>query len=327
MPERPCPDCHESPVNRRDFVKQAGATTLAVGAALPLISTASTARAAESSTSDSTVKHLYESLTESQRKVICMPVDHKLRNRISANWAITDPALGGEFYTEDQRKLVDKILHETTSGDGYELLQKQMRADSPKGFDSYHIALFGEPDDKDFQLELTGRHLTLRSDGNLKDSIAFGGPIVYGHGEEDPKRNLFHYQTKRVNEVFHALDADQAKQALVAKSPPETRVKVQGEGGSFPGVNVGKLSSDQKELVESVLKTLLAPYREQDVNEVFRVLKATGGLDKLHMAFFQDEDLNDDKVWDMWRVEGPSFVWHFRGAPHVHAYINIGVVS
>jgi hypothetical protein len=22
-------------------------------------------------------------------------------------------------------------------------------------------------------------------------------------------------------------------------------------------------------------------------------------------------------------VEGPSFVWHFRGAPHVHAYINI----
>jgi hypothetical protein len=29
-------------------------------------------------------------------------------------------------------------------------------------------------------------------------------------------------------------------------------------------------------------------------------------------------------MWDMWRIEGPSFVWHFRGAPHVHAYINIG---
>lgn len=327
MRERPCPDCQEGPVNRREFVKQAGATTLAVGAALPLINAAKSAHAAEASTSDSTTKQLYESLSDSQRKVICMPVDHKLRSRISANWAITEPTIGGDFYTEDQRKLIDKVVHETTSGDGYELLQKQMRADSPKGFDSYHIAIFGKPDDKAFQLELTGRHLTLRSDSNQKDSVAFGGPLVYGHGESDPKRNLFHYQTKRVNEVFKALDADQAKQALVAKSPPETRVKTQGAGGSFPGVNVGQLSSDQKELVESVLKTLLAPYREQDVKEAFRVLKATGGLDKLHMAFFQDKDLNDDKLWDMWRVEGPSFVWHFRGAPHVHAYINIGVTG
>jgi len=327
MRQRPCPDCQETTVNRRDFVKQAGAATLAAGAALPLIGAARSAPAAESSPSDSTVKQLYESLTDKQREVICLPVDHKLRSRINANWAITEPAIGGEFYTDDQRKLIDKVVHETTSGDGYELLQKQMRADSPKGFDSYHIAIFGEPSDKAFQLELTGRHLTLRSDGNLKDSIAFGGPIVYGHGESDPKRNLFHYQTKRVNEVFHALDPDQAKQALVAKAPPEAQVKTQGEGGTFPGVNVGKLSPDQKELVESVLKTLLAPYREQDVAEALRVLKATGGLDKLHMAFFQDQDLGDDKVWDIWRVEGPSFVWHFRGAPHVHAYINIGVAG
>jgi hypothetical protein len=314
-------------VNRREFVKRAGAATLAAGAVLPLTGAVQTARAAEASTGNSTVKELYESLTDAQREVICKPVDDKLRSRINANWAITEPAIGGDFYTKDQRRLIDRVVHETTSADGYELLQKQMRADSPKGFDSYHIAIFGQPEDKAFQLELTGRHLTLRSDGNQQDSIAFGGPIVYGHGESDPKRNLFHYQTKRVNEVFHALDADQAKQALVAKSPPETQVKTQGEGGSFPGVSVGKLSSDQKELVESVLKTLLAPYREQDVDEAFRVLKATGGLDKLHMAFFQDHDLDDDKVWDMWRVEGPSFVWHFRGAPHVHAYINIGVMG
>jgi hypothetical protein len=119
---------------------------------LPLAAAARSARAAESSSSDSTVKHLYESLSDSQRKVICMPVDHKLRFRINANWAITEPAIGGDFYTDDQRKLIDRVVHETTSGDGYELLQKQMRADSPKGFDSYHIAIFGEPDDKAFQL-------------------------------------------------------------------------------------------------------------------------------------------------------------------------------
>jgi hypothetical protein len=41
------------------------------------------------------------------------------------------------------------------------------------------------------------------------------------------------------------------------------------------------------------------------------------------MAFYEQGDLEGDKVWDIWRLEGPSFVWHFRGAPHVHAYINI----
>ena len=143
MRERPCPDCTDGPVNRREFVKQAGATTLAAGVALPLVNAARSARAATVSPSDSTVGQLYASLSDDQRKVICMPVDHKLRYRINANWAITEPAIGGDFYNDDQRQLIDKILHETTSGDGYELLQKQMRADSPKGVDSYHIAIFG----------------------------------------------------------------------------------------------------------------------------------------------------------------------------------------
>ena len=44
------------------------------------------------------------------------------------------------------------------------------------------------------------------------------------------------------------------------------------------------------------------------------------------MAFYQDGDLQSDKEWDIWRIEGPGMVWHFRGAPHVHAYINIGLV-
>ncbi len=42
------------------------------------------------------------------------------------------------------------------------------------------------------------------------------------------------------------------------------------------------------------------------------ILKAGGGLDTLHMAFFQSDDLGSDKEWDIWRLEGPDFVWHFR---------------
>src|SRR5262249_7993548 len=107
------------------------------------------------------------------------------------------------------------------------------------------------------------------------------------------------------------------------KAPREDAVQIQGSGGTFPGIGVGELSKDQKALVESVIKILLAPYREEDVNEALAILKDSGGLDALHMAFYESEDIGGDHVWDIWRLEGPDFVWHFRGAPHVHAYVNI----
>ncbi len=98
---------------------------------------------------------------------------------------------------------------------------------------------------------------------------------------------------------------------------------LQGGDGQFAGIPVAELSDDQRELVSKTLRILLAPYREEDVNEAMEVLEGAGGVKSLNMAFYQQGDLNDDKVWDIWRIEGPSFVWHFRGAPHVHAYINI----
>ena len=129
------------------------------------------------------------------------------------------------------------------------------------------------------------------------------------------------------NEVFRALDPKQAELALLEKAPSETAVQLQGPGGTFPGIGVDTLSDDQKQLVEATLKVLMAPYRQADVDEVMAILKNSGGLDELHMAFYQEEDLDGDKVWDIWRVEGPSLVWHFRGAAHVHAYINIGATA
>jgi hypothetical protein len=41
------------------------------------------------------------------------------------------------------------------------------------------------------------------------------------------------------------------------------------------------------------------------------------------LAFYKSEDVGNDSVWDIWRLEGPSFVWHFRGAPHVHVWVNV----
>ncbi|MCA9070215.1 MAG: hypothetical protein KDA84_14880, partial [Planctomycetaceae bacterium] len=112
---------------------------------------------------------------------------------------------------------------------------------------------------------------------------------------------------------------------LLDKKPKsEAGVLLQGDKGRFKGITVGELSSDQQELVESVIKVILAPYREADVEEATQFLKAGGGLKQLNMAFYQDGDLNSDQEWDVWRIEGPTFVSYFRGAPHVHAYLNVG---
>ena len=322
---RSCDDCSPS-VDRRSFLQTVGGSALAGLAANALWNPASIyAAPTPQSAAESAVARLHATLSDAQKKTILFPFDHELRNRINANWHITKPLIRDDFYTKEQRTLVTEIVKNITTPDGFERIEKQTDYDDG-GLGGYSIALFGTPGEK-CEFELTGRHLTLRADGNSVDKAAFGGPIVYGHGEEDPKENLFGYQTKQVNEVFKALDAKQAKVALLNKAPTESAVDLQGPGKTYPGLAVSELSADQKELVEKTLKVLLGPYRSEDTDEVMAILKESGGLDRLHLAFYQQGDLGNDKVWDIWRVEGPSFVWHFRGAPHVHAYVNIGMVG
>ena len=313
-------------IDRRNFIRSVAAATMA-GAALPgNLNAAMFAGLTAEQTAETAVGEFYKSLSEEQRKVICLPFGHELRSKVNANWHVTKPQLGEDFFSKSQRDIVRQIVKGVTSEDGYDRLQKQMDDDSG-GLEYYSVAVFGEPGNGKFEFELTGRHLTLRADGNSVDHAAFGGPIVYGHGEEDVKQNMFYYQTEQTDKVFKSLDADQSKKALVAKAPAETAVQIKGADGAFPGIRVGDLAKDQQALVEQTLGVLLAPYRKEDVAEVMEILKASGGMEQLHMAFYQQGDLNDDKQWDIWRVEGPAFVWHFRGAPHVHAYINIGMVK
>jgi hypothetical protein len=53
------------------------------------------------------------------------------------------------------------------------------------------------------------------------------------------------------------------------------------------------------------------------------LLKANGGLEKIHLAFYKDAPDQDDARWDYWRLEGPGFIWNYRVLPHVHCYVNI----
>ena len=72
------------------------------------------------------------------------------------------------------------------------------------------------------------------------------------------------------------------------------------------------------------MRDILSPYRKEDVDEVMDIVKANGGMEEMHLAFYADTDRPDKgEPWHFWRLEGPGFVWNYRVIPHVHCFVNI----
>jgi hypothetical protein len=328
-----------NPLGRREFFQQAGQSALALGAAAYLSpwATATEASAATAGkTPESLVKLLFETLSPGQREKICYPWDYQakglglLRTRVSANWMITDETLNSDFYTGEQRELVTAIFKGILNPEWHERFETQQYDDAGGWGENNSIAIFGTPGDGKSELVLTGRHMTLRCDGDSAEHVAFGGPIFYGHDPtgtgDDPANhegNVFWSQAAEANKLYQALDGKQQKLALVKDAPNESDVPFRGREGKFDGIPVSELSSDQKERVQEVLRKLIEPYRQSDQDEAVACLKAQGGIDQCHLAFYQEGDIGNDKTWDIWRLEGLSFVWHWRGAPHVHVWVNV----
>ncbi|MEO2015215.1 MAG: DUF3500 domain-containing protein [Fuerstiella sp.] len=319
---------------RRHFLKQAGALALAASG-VPLCYGA-LAAAANRKTPETLVKILYDSLTEKQRKAVCFDWSHidpnrgLLRTRLENNWKITKPSIRSSFYTVDQQAIIREIFEGMTNPDWHERWDTQLRGDVGGFGNNQSIAVFGKPGTDQFEFVLASRHMTLRCDGNSAEHVAFGGPILYAHdGEatfEQPHHpgNVFWHQALAANRLYDMFDGKQRKQALVINGmPSEELVGFRGPNGGFDGIAITDFSPDQKEHLQLVLKLLLEPFRQSDQDEVTRCLNVQGGLDACRLAFYKEGDLGKDDLWDNWRLEGPSFVWYFRGKPHVHVWVNV----
>ena len=340
-----CPDCDDSRgsdytsgrlLTRRDFVRVTG-TAAAVTAAGAWSGPARGDQQTAKAQPEKLVELLYQSLTPQQREKICFAWDHTddrglLRTRVENNWSITDAEtlnVGGAFFNKDQQDLIEAIFFKLYNPEWHDRIRKQLSDDAGGYGKQQTIAIFGEPGTKQFEFVMTGRHLTIRCDGDSAEHVAFGGPIFYGHAAQgfnekpDHPGNVFWPQALKANKLYSMLDGRQRERALVKEAPYETEVSFRGSDGKFLGIPVSELSSDQREFTQDVLKTLVEPYRVSDRDEVTRCLDAQGGLDACHLSFFESEDIGEDGVWDIWRLEGPSFVWHFRGSPHVHVWVNV----
>src|SRR5579863_449376 len=271
------------------------------------------------------VRRFHDSLKPEQKEKICFGWDHPDRLKVSNNWDVV-PQKIGTFFTGDQQEILKDIFRGLVSEDGWGRFQRQMK-DDYGGFEKYTVALFGEPGSSKFEWVMAGRHLTMRCNADPDQGSAFGGPIFYGHAVQDTERpdhpgNVFWKQALLANKVFTALDGKQQEKALLEKSPADDAktIKIK-KNGPWSGISVGELSKDQKGLVEETMKDLLAPYRESDVAQAMAILQEGGGLDKVHLSFYQEGDLGSDRVWDRWRLEGPTLSWYFRGSPHVHTWV------
>jgi hypothetical protein len=334
---RECPDCADEGLDRRRFLLSAGATAAAV-AGVPLFAVPKAAAApTPTSPAETAVKALYGMLTDDQKKVMCFDWDYQdkerglLRARVSNNWQITKPFILTDFYTKKQQDVIHDIFKGMINPEWYSKFQKQLKDDTggKEWGEEQSIAIFGKPGGDKFEFVMTGRHMTLRADGHCNEKVAFGGPIFYGHAASGFKEevhhpgNVFWNQAVLANGVYQLLDPKQQAQALVEKRPKEDAVKFQGEKGAFPGIPVKELANEQKQALQKVLASLLDPFRKDDQEEAMACLKKQGGLDHLSLAFYKEGDIGNDKEWDNWRLEGPSFVWYFRGEPHVHVWVNV----
>lgn len=335
-----CSDCAASLIpagtttasDRRQFLRTAAA---AVGAAtLPVGRTVAEEPAAPARTPENLVQTLFASLKPEQRDDICFAWDHKddrglLRMHVSNNWHITDRRVGSDFFTADQRDMIEAIFWGLYDPEWKDRIQKQLKDDAGGYGIHQSIALFGEPGKGPFEFVMTGRHLTIRCDGNSVAHTAFGGPIFYGHAAAefnepaDHRGNVYWPQALAANRLFEMLDGKQREAALIPQMPAERMVHFRKSADDVPGLRISELSADQKAHAEKVLAALVEPYRQGDREEVSRCLSQRGGLEQCRLAFYESPDLGNDRVWDNWRLEGPSFVWHYRGSPHVHVWVNV----
>jgi len=283
-------------------------------------------------TSETLARSLYASLSEAQRAEICLDWNHQdparglLRRFITNHWQVTRPVITSDFFTVKQQALIARIFRSLLNPAWRDSFIKQLADDTdghPWGKDQ-SVAFFGDPQSGPWQFILTGRHLTLRV--GSPQSQVFGGPILYGHAASTFQEkaghpgNVFWSQAQEASRLYAMLEEPQRRLAEVGALPEEPAI-----GFDTPplGISAREFSSKQKAQLNRVLQSLAAPFRANDRARISACLARQGGPEALHVAFARANRISAPD-WDNWRLQGPSFVWHWRGWPHVHVWVNIG---
>ncbi len=280
---------------------------------------------------------LIASLSDEQRARVVLPYDHRLRQRVENNWHILGDKRVGTEFSSAQQTMLRTIFRELHSTQMTEAVWAQFLKDNRTSqartpdeiFGTASVAIFQDAGSELFELVITGRHTTRRCTNVPDTTTAFGGPIFYGHAvkfyeEADHAGNAYWFQAERANVLYELLDSKQQLKALKNKSRGERgsrTVALSGQKEGLEGLPAWELSVEQKNVLIDIIADLLLPFRTEDRIAAARMINAQ--LDDLHIAYYKEENIGEDTVWDTWKIEGPQVVWYFRGDPHVHVWAHV----
>lgn len=271
---------------------------------------------------------LFESLEGESRRRACVPFDHPLRQYHNRGVRGGGLPISAATLSREQRSILTDLLHAGLSAAGRERVPNQFYLSWP-GVHLMNLLICGDPRTASWQVILSGAHLMLRLGGAGSEGVAFGGPIIYGdqRGDFSPglPRNVYRYQYEAAGRLLESLDAGQRSAAILPRAPIQTRIELQGGAGEPPGVAVASLPRRSRAITEEIVDGILSTWPDEDVAYSRRCLEANGGIDALHASWYEESEDGGCGDHQIFRLEGAAAVFYFRGWPHVHAFVNIGM--
>jgi Protein of unknown function (DUF3500) len=284
---------------------------------------------------------LAASLTPRQRELVVFPADHPSRQITNTISVLERPHLG-TLLSPSQRDLVQRLYESMLSEPGREAFAATLAVEGR--LDGCVLAIYGEPERGGAHAVIMGGHLMLRTGGEAADGSPFGGGCAYGqqvgNGRWRVAGNAFAAHGDAANRFTASLAPEERARALLPTPPHELVLQVQGARGRFPGVRVGSVSETAQREAERLLDTVLATYPEAQRRQARACVDANGGIGALSFACYEDRGFYADMAsyaslpaaertrrgepyWQVWRLEGPAAIVHFKGHPHVHAYVQV----
>ena len=298
------------------------------------------AAASEPADFGATLRTLAASLTPFQRANIVFPADHPSRQIDNTLAILRGPHLG-TLLSPEQQVLARRLFAGCLSERGRAAFAGTIAVEGR--FEGCDLAIYGDPASGPAEVVVSGGHLLVRGGAPSRGS-ALGGGVAYGHqignGKWRVPGNSFAYHGDALNRFMRTLSPVERTAATLPAPPHELVLQVQRAGADFPGVAIGSLGAASQDAARALLETVFSCYPEDRQREAFSCIEGNGGIEELHVAvyashgFYADMKSWDavdaaerarrgDPYWQIWRIEGPGTVVHFKGHPHVHAYIDV----
>ncbi len=273
---------------------------------------------------------LFEMLDEDERAGVVFDYEHPLRQYHNRG-VDTGGAWAFRLRRATRRVLVD-LVHATLSDSGRQRILEQFYLDWP-GVHATWLAICGDPREPPYQILVTGPHLNLRIGGRSREGVAFGGPQVYGdqrgNGKLGLPGNAYRDQLEQGQQLFAHLTPGERQVARRPVAPVQTAIELQGASGAFDGVPVADLARAERARARDIVASILDTYAAEDVAYAWECIEHNGGVDALHLSDYAEDHQPGRNFGDgpsqIFRLEGPAAVFHYRGEPHLHAFFNIGM--